>query len=87
MYFAVNSVVCLFLGGMRLLGVKSVVFQAIAHVYVGGLFVYGWQDDYPFEPPMGEKPRKYSLWLAIALTVVEVIAFVGFKYGFLHAHN
>lgn len=85
-----NIVACVALGAMRLLGVTSVVFQAIAHVYVGGLFVYGWQPvpqtvmlTSNCNATLITKNRHWFLWLAIALTVVEVFAAVAFKHGLL----
>lgn len=63
MQIFVNGIACGVLAGLRLYGVTTVRFQAIAHVYVGGLFVYGWQ-------VWSETPIYMAL--AVALTVVEV---------------
>ena len=63
--FAVLSLLSLLLGALRIAGVKSLAFQGIAHVFVGGLFgAYA-----------GGRVRR-ALWLAIALTVLETICFL-----------
>jgi hypothetical protein len=52
------------LGLLRAAGVKSVLFQANAHLFVGGLIgAYAVGRD------------KLYLWLAVALSVVETICF------------
>lgn len=56
------------LAGVRLAGEKSVAFQAAAHVFVGLLLGLAW----------GRKSW-YPASVAIALTVVEVIAFFAVK--------
>jgi hypothetical protein len=94
MLLLVNLAACLTLGALRLLGVTSALFQGIAHIYVGGLFVYGWLEQElrycrwwnPEEPFVGRRPPprpSYHLWMAIALTAVEVFAFIAFKRGWL----
>lgn len=66
------TITAVVLGAFRLCGLKSEPFQAIAHVYVGALFgAY----------LVGR--RRLYLVLAVALTVLEVIAFVAFRFGFL----
>lgn len=68
---AVHVLVALVLAGIRIAGIKTVLFQAAAHLYVGGLFgayFAGWRQPY--------------LWLALGLTLVETICFlVGQLHG------
>lgn len=56
-------------GAVRLLGVKTALYQALAHVYVGGLFGAAFVG----------KRRWLYLVLAIGLTVLEVGAFLYFQ--------
>jgi hypothetical protein len=42
MALLLNAIACVVLGVLRAAGHKSVVFQAIAHVYIGGLFKHAW---------------------------------------------
>lgn len=51
-------------GGLRVMGVKAVLFQAFAHVWVGGLFGAGFKGD------------KHCMALAITLTVLETVCFL-----------
>ena len=51
---------------LRAVGFKDAIFQACAHLLVGGLFG-AW---------LARRDDRYYLYLAIALTVVEVVAFV-----------
>lgn len=56
------------LGGIRIFGIKSALFQAVAHLYVGGLFaVYfkTWE--------------RFYLYLALGLTLLEVVCFLLLK--------
>lgn len=60
-----NVLVAIVLAVLRVIGIKSQLFQAVVHLYVGGLFgswLFG--------------RRKFYLWLFIALTVVETIMFL-----------
>lgn len=53
----------------RVRGYKSQFFQAIAHLWVGGLFAIGiWGGG------------RVELWCAVALTVVETICFLFFRF-------
>ena len=59
----------LLLGVIRVAGEKGQVFQAIAHLTVGGLAVAWWFT--------GGRPwRGLYFWLAVGLTVLEVACFV-----------
>lgn len=53
------------LGVLRLVGVTSPFYQAIAHCFVGGLFGAYFA---------GKK--KLHLWLAVSLTILETLAFL-----------
>jgi hypothetical protein len=67
----VYTIIAIMLGALRLAGHKDEVFQAIAHIYTGAFIgasimgghhkVGGW---------------KYYLGLAIALSVLELFAFI-----------
>ncbi len=50
----------------RASGIKTLLLQAAAHLFVGGLIVAAW---------FMRKETKYYLYLAIILTVAEVICF------------
>lgn len=54
------------LGLLRLYGYKSAFYQAIAHLYVGGLIGGWWADS----------SRTWWLSLAISLTILEVVCFL-----------
>ena len=58
---AVFILISAVLGGLRLDGVKTETFQAVAHLWVGAL-CYGWFAD----------GRRAEKWLAIALSVIEL---------------
>lgn len=53
-----------FLGTVRILGQKDEIFQAVAHVWVGGLFAAG---------ILG---KRWCLLCAVGLTIVEVMCFL-----------
>ena len=55
--------VSIILGVLRVVGEKGESFQAIAHLWVGGLFVAG----------IRHRP---VLWIAIALSLVELFCFL-----------
>lgn len=63
------------IAGLRVYGLHGQTFQAISHLYVGGLIgaflVRGWPDGYLF------------LYLALALSFIEVLAACGAFKGFL----
>jgi hypothetical protein len=66
MTLALNALTCCLLAGLRLGGVKRPAFQAVAHLYVGGLFTYGWH----LLPEV-----KIYFVLAWALSLVELTKF------------
>lgn len=56
-------------GALRVAGVKTSFFQALAHVWVGGLFG-AWLE---------RRTNWFAFWLAIGLTVLEVACAIYFK--------
>lgn len=52
------------IAGLRCFGVKDEIFQAIAHLWVGGLFAAGF---------LG---KRWCLYQGIGLSVVEVACFI-----------
>lgn len=58
---------------IRIFGVTSIAFQAVAHLWVGGLFAVAvalrWHD-------VPNTNRLNYWWMACALTVVETIMFL-----------
>lgn len=61
--------VSILLAGLRISGIKHIAFQAVAHVFVGGLFAV-WLTN--------RKPA-YYLHLTIFLSVVEVACAIFFS--------
>jgi hypothetical protein len=60
-----NIIASIIIGALRVAGLKSEFFQAVAHFYVSGLFVsYYWAH------------KSWMLYLGIALTVLETICFL-----------
>jgi hypothetical protein len=59
---AIIVILSAILGGFRIWGYKSLLFQGIAHIWVGGLFAWG------------IKPKRdwNVIALALALTMLEV---------------
>jgi hypothetical protein len=55
------------LAALRIAGHKSPAFQAVAHIFVGGLFG-AWAH--------GGKPARPYLWLAVLLSLVELACFL-----------
>ena len=64
-----NLVLAVVLGVLRIAGVKNKAFQACAHLYMGGLCT-AWY--YTRQP--------YLLFMILALSGVEVMCFIYFKY-------
>jgi hypothetical protein len=66
------------LAALRIAGHKSEAFQAVAHLFVGGLLTYGWEvDKSRFHP----KTWELSAWLAVSLSAVEVACFLWSHFG------
>lgn len=59
------------LGAMRIIGMKSPSFQAVAHLYVGGLFGAA----YAAKVHRGTWDH-LLLWTGVALSVLELLAFL-----------
>ncbi len=59
-----NLLMAVALGALRVLGMKHIAFQAVAHLYVGGLLGAWW---------VGRD--RWLLWIAVGLSVVEVVCF------------
>jgi hypothetical protein len=60
--------IAVILGGLRIAGVKHLAFQAAAHLYLGWLIGVWWYGD-----------KRLALWLAIALSILEVACFFSVK--------
>jgi hypothetical protein len=58
------------LGLLRALGVKSILFQGVAHIFVGFAFGFGTSGK------STAADRGYVFGAAIALTVLELLAFI-----------
>ena len=84
--FAVIAVAFL-LAAIRIAGHKSEAYQAVAHLFVGGLFVAGWGWAVAFgrsiwnrdDCPDVDATAVYFI-LAVALSVVELLCFLWFKF-------
>lgn len=58
------------LGLLRVFGVTGQAFQAIAHIFVAVLYTASYYD---------KSKRKQFLYIATALTILEVVAAVAFQ--------
>lgn len=81
--------IAIILAGCRILGETSEVFQAVAHLFVGGCFTAGYIE---FDRERTEKfvavlveVRRYLSYpatqLAIVLSLIELACFLWFKFG------
>jgi FtsH-binding integral membrane protein len=77
-------VIAFVLAALRVAGHKSEAFQAVAHLFVGGLFAAGWVE-YGFTwtgiKCDGGKSAMRKIWLGVALSLVEVGCFLWFKFA------
>ena len=64
MSLALILITSIILGALRIGGEKGEIFQAVAHLWVGGLFV------------AGTLRSRSVLWIAIALSVLELACFL-----------
>ncbi len=64
MSLALILITSIILGALRIGGEKGEFFQAVAHIWVGGLFV------------LGTLRSRSVLWIAIALSVLELACFL-----------
>jgi hypothetical protein len=74
------TVIAFILGFLRAHGIKSILFQAIAHVYVGGLFGAGIMNWVKNKLPWKTALMTREMVLAIGLSLLEVICFLAFKF-------
>jgi MFS family permease len=60
------------LAALRVAGHKSQSFQAVAHLFVGGLLTEWW---------VGSLSWRYShtFWIAVSLSIVELACFLWFR--------
>lgn len=80
--FAVNLFICALIATLRLCGVETPAFQAIAHLYIGALFAYGWMrgedlDVYNASSYQPVKVLRVNHWyfrLALLISFVELYA-------------
>lgn len=71
----INVIIAIVLGTLRIIGVKHIAFQAIAHLYVGGLFTAGycnWSSAYT----ESRKASRLYLFLGIFLSILELTCFI-----------
>lgn len=57
------------LGMLRIMGEKAAWYQAVSHLFVGGLFGSWWQSG-----------NKIPLIVAISLSILELVCFLVFKF-------
>lgn len=77
----IRILIAVALAALRIAGHKSAMFQAAAHLFVGGLFAVGYRDyrrDWASES--GSKAALFNIWIAIALSVVEVACALWFHF-------
>lgn len=83
MIFTTNALLVLFsllLAGLRIGGVTDQTFQAVAHLWVGGLVGFGSAEHY-YTWGSWEHVRRgpmLKIALAVALSVVELVCFLTF---------
>lgn len=84
-------IVALVLAVMRIAGHTSEAYQAVAHLFVGGLFAAGWME-YQFTWDAGglwgsnqaTSGAMKKIWLGIVLSLIEVACALWFKFGASH---
>lgn len=62
-----NFVIALVLGWLRASGTKDPIFQAIAHLYIGGLIGYS---------VACQRHRDYYLAIVVWLSILELVCFL-----------
>jgi hypothetical protein len=60
------------LGTMRVLGEKDLIFQAFAHLFVGGLFWSAFTE-YRYTWTTGGQYAMFKFWTAVLLSLLELI--------------
>ena len=74
---------CVVLGGLRVAGVTSPAFQAVAHLFVGGLFG-GWLVLRQEIDTVSVEEANKNFWMAIGLSVLELVCFLWFRFVIGH---
>lgn len=75
----IRIVISVVIAGLRIAGIHSALYQAAAHLFVGGLFAAWWTQRGKGFWDVDAKGFT-NLLLAIALTIVEVACFVWFRF-------
>lgn len=73
-------VVAFILAVLRIAGHKSEAFQAVAHLFVGGLFTAAWWQ-YRETWTEGGKAAMHKSYLAIGLSLIELACALWFRFG------
>jgi hypothetical protein len=68
------------LAGLRICGFQDQIFQAVAHLFVGGLFAAGYVQRMQARDQRDQRSASRKLWLALWLSLVELVCFLVFKY-------
>jgi len=71
-------VICLVLGLLRILGMTNESFQAVAHLFVGGLFT-AWGFTWRCCDHRQEVDSVYYLVMGVGLTLLEINCAIFFK--------
>ena len=86
--FALTLIIAAVLAAIRIAGHTSEAYQAIAHLFVGGLFAAAWveyrctwADGGLWGQDRATRGAMHKLYLALALSVVEVACALWFKFG------
>lgn len=80
MKYTLLVVATIILAALRIAGVTHEAYQAVAHLFVGGLFAAGYVD-YSYTWTEGGWSGMRLIYLGIALSVVEVACALWFKFG------
>jgi hypothetical protein len=68
------------LAGLRICGFQDQIFQAVAHLFVGGLFAAGYVQRLQVLDQRTQRSASRKLWLAASLSLLELVCFLVFKY-------
>ena len=75
--------ICVVLGSLRVAGLTSPAFQAISHLFVGGLFG-GWLVLRQEIDTVSVEEANKNFGMAIGLSVLELGCFLWFRFGIRH---
>ena len=75
MNYAFVYLVCLVLAALRISGEKGEIFQALAHLWVGGLVGVWWLAKFRC-PVCEEREGRTAGWLVVVLSIVELTCFI-----------